>query len=150
MDSILMFKKENIAKLNRMAMFNRYSIVLALLLIITVFYACGSQPSDLASISLEKSLRNGKPTLAEFGWRECIPCKEMKPILEELAIEYKDRVNILIVEIPYHEDLADKYGIMVMPVQIFFDSSGQEVFRHAGFLPKEEIVDQLERMGIGS
>ena len=124
------------------------STIIALSLIITLFGACGGQPSDLASISLEKSLRNGKPTLAEFGWRECIPCKEMKPILEELAIEYKDRVNVLIVEIPYNEDLADRYGIMVMPVQIFFDSNGQEVIRHAGFLPKGEIVAQLERMGI--
>ena len=148
MDSVLKFDKENMDIVNRIAIFKKTSIVLTILLIVTLFSSCGGQPSDLASISLEKSLRNGKPTLAEFGWRECIPCKEMKPILEELALEYEDRVNVLIVEIPYHEDLADKYGIMVMPVQIFFDSSGQEVFRHAGFMPKNEIVDQLERMRI--
>jgi thioredoxin 1 len=55
---------------------------------------------------------------------------------------------VLIVEIPLHEDLAEKYGIKVMPVQIFFDSTGKEVTRHGGFLPKEQIIAQLQRMGI--
>ena len=118
-----------------------------------LLFACSTPDADpnasyLASISLEKALANGKPTLAEFGWRECIPCKEMRPILEELDQEYKSKLNVVIVEIPFHEDLAEKYGIRVMPVQIIFDSKGKEVARHAGFLPKEAIVGQLERMGI--
>ncbi len=111
--------------------------------------SCGDpDASKLAEFPLEKALANGKPTLAEFGWRKCIPCKAMRPILEELADEYKGKLNVLIVEIPYHEDLAEKYGIIVMPVQIFFDSNGNEVVRHGGFLPKEEIVAQLRGMGI--
>ena len=119
------------------------------LLVAGLLCACGSSDSsDLASFPLEEALSNGKPTLAEFGWRECVPCKQMKPILEELAIEYEGKVNMLIVEIPFHEDIAEKYGIMVMPVQIFFDSTGKEVARHAGFLPKAQIIAQLEIMGV--
>jgi len=124
-------------------------ILVLTILLISLLLAC-SDPyeSRLAKIPLEEVLGNGKITLAEFGWRECVPCKAMRPILEELDKEYKGQLNVVIVEIPFNEDLADKYGIMVMPVQIFFDSNGQEVLRHAGFLPKEEIVTQLERMGI--
>ena len=119
------------------------------LLVAGLLCACGSSDSsDLASFPLEEALSNGKPTLAEFGWRECVPCKQMKPILEELAIEYEGKVNMLIVEIPFHEDLAEKYGVMVMPVQIFFDSTGKEVTRHAGFLPKAQIIAQLQIMGV--
>ncbi|MFC1905452.1 thioredoxin family protein [Chloroflexota bacterium] len=123
------------------------------LLLVGLMFACGNPDVDpdaspLASIPLEKVLANGEPTLAEFGWRECIPCKAMRPILEELDKEYKGKLNVVIVEIPFHEDLAEKYGIRVMPVQIFFDSKGNEVTRHAGFLPKEQIIPQLERMGI--
>jgi len=124
-------------------------ILCSLLLLLPLSFSCADPDmSELAKISLEKSLKNGKPTLAEFGWRECIPCKAMRPILEELAEEYKGRVNILIVEIPNHKDLAEKYAIRVMPEQIFFDSFGKEVMRHAGFLPKKEIIMQFERMGI--
>ena len=106
------------------------------------------ESSYLAEIPLESVLGNGKPTLAEFGWRKCIPCKEMRPILEGLDREYKGKVNIVIVEIPFHEDLAEKYGIRFMPIQIFFDSNGEEVTRHAGFLPKNEIVAALEAIGV--
>ena len=130
-------------------------LIILVLLLIGLLFACSdpeasndSEASPLASFPLEKALDNGKPTLAEFGWRECIPCKAMRPILEELDEEYKGKLNVVIVEIPYHEDLAEKYGIKVMPVQILFNSDGKEVARHAGFLPKEQIVPQLESMGI--
>ncbi len=131
----------------------RTYVTLFAILIVALVTACSELDTDpnasrLASFSLEKALANGKPTLAEFGWRECIPCKEMKPILEELDEEYKGKLNVVIVEIPFNEDLAEKYGIKVMPVQIFFDSKGKEVVRHAGFLPKEQIIPQLEHMGL--
>jgi thioredoxin 1 len=128
---------------------NKIFLLILCLLFASLLYACGNpEESRLAKIPLEKALSSGKPTLAEFGWRECIPCKDMRPILEDLDKEYKDKLNVVIVEIPFHEDLADKYDIRVMPVQIFFDSSGKEITRHLGFLPKEQIVWQLMQMGI--
>ena len=105
-------------------------------------------PPDLALIPLTQVLGNGKPTLAEFGWRNCIPCKAMKPILEELAMEYKDKLNVVIVEVYEHKDLTNQHGIMTIPTQIFFDSSGKEITRHIGFWAKEEIIAQLKKMGI--
>ena len=104
---------------------------------------------DLAAIPLEQALSSGKPTLAEFGWRTCIPCKEMKPILEELALEYQGKLNVVIVEVDEHDRIdSDHYQIMAIPTQIFFDSSGKEITRHIGFWPKEEIIAQLKKMGI--
>ena len=130
---------------------NVYFLVLAILLI-GLLFACSEtadpNESRLAKIHLDKVVGNGKPTLAEFGWRECVPCKAMRPILEELDELYKGKLNVVIVEIPFNEDLAEKYNIRVMPVQIYFDSSGKEVNRHAGFLPMEEIIVQLKKMGI--
>ena len=46
------------------------------------------------SLEFWAGLSNGKPTLAEFGRGTCIPCKQMKPILENLAVEYQDRLNV--------------------------------------------------------
>ena len=103
---------------------------------------------DLASIPLEQALASGKPTLAEFGSNTCIPCKQMKPILEELAGEYKDKLNVVIVEVYEQMELTRQYGIMAIPTQIFFDSSGKEVKRHMGFYAKDDIIAQLKKMGI--
>jgi len=109
-----------------------------------------SVESDLSKISLEKSLGNGKPTLADFGWKICIPCKAMKPILEEMAAEYSDRVNVLIVEVydPAQEKLVTKYGIKSIPTQVFFDKNGKEVTRHIGFISKADILAQLNKIGV--
>lgn len=103
---------------------------------------------DLTSIPLQQALSSGKPTLAEFGWRTCVPCKEMKPVLEELAVEYEGKLNVVIIEVYEQEELTRQHGIMAIPTQIFFDSSGEEITRHMGFWPREEIITQLEKMGI--
>jgi FKBP-type peptidyl-prolyl cis-trans isomerase 2 len=104
--------------------------------------------ADLASIPLGQALSNGKPTLAEFGSNTCIPCKEMKPILEKLAVEYESKLNVVIVEVYEQRELTQQYGIMAIPTQIVFDSSGKEVTRHIGLWPREEIIAQLKEMGI--
>ena len=101
-----------------------------------------------STIPLEQALSSGTPTLAEFGRGICIPCKAMKPILEELAAEYKEELNVVIIEIDEHRDLTRQYGIMAIPTQIFFDNNGQEIMRHMGFWPKEEIIAQLKKMGV--
>ena len=121
------------------------AIFVALLLVTA---ACSGSPPDPSSIPLTQVLGNGKPTLAEFGSSTCIPCKEMKPILEELAKEYEEKLNVVIVEVYEQLDLAREYQIMAIPTQIFFDSSGKEITRHMGFWSKEEIIAQLKKMGI--
>jgi len=107
-----------------------------------------SPETSLTSIPLPQALSNGLPTLAEFGRGVCIPCKQMKPLLEELAVEYEGKLNVVIVEIDDHMDQARQYGIMAIPTQIVFDSSGQEITRHMGFYAKEDIIAQLKKMGI--
>jgi len=107
-----------------------------------------SQGLDLASVPLGQVLTNGKPTIAEFGSSTCIPCKQMKPILEKLAVEYQGKLNVVIVEVYEQRTLTQQYGIMAIPTQIVFDSSGKEVTRHTGLWPREEIIAQLKKMGI--
>ena len=102
---------------------------------------------DLTSMPLQQALSSGLPTLAEFGRGVCVPCKAMKPILEELATEYEGKLNVVIVEIDDHMDQTREHGIMAIPTQIFFDSSGQEITRHMGFYAKEDIIAQLKKMG---
>ena len=130
----------------------RYILLLAVvlslfLMVISCQQATPPSAPDLASIPLEQALSSGLPTLAEFGRGVCIPCKPMKPILEELPLEYQGKLNVVIVEIYEHEDQTRQYGIMVIPTQIFFDSKGNEVIRHMGFWPKEEIIAQLKNDG---
>ena len=133
--------------------------IIALVLSLCLLLASGCQqtetrtPSessgpDLASIPLEQALSSGLPTIAEFGRGICVPCKAMKPILEELATEYEGKLNVVIVEIDDHMDQTREYEIMAIPTQIFFDGSGQEITRHVGFYAKDEVITQLKKMGV--
>ena len=108
----------------------------------------GTTGSGLTSLPLGKALSSGKPTLAEFGSSTCVPCKQMKPILERLTVEYEGKLNVVIVEVYEQRALTQQYGIMAIPTQIVFDSSGKEVSRHMGLWPREEIIAQLKKMGI--
>jgi thioredoxin 1 len=72
----------------------------------------------------------------------------MKPILEKLSAEYEGKLNVVIVEVYEQRELTQQYGIMAIPTQIVFDSSGKEVTRHMGFWAKEDIIAQFKEMGI--
>jgi len=103
---------------------------------------------DLTKIPLDQVLNNGKPTLADFGWRDCEPCKKMKIVLESLASKYRGKMNVVIIEAYNHTDLMNRYDIKAIPVQIIFDSSGQEITRHTGFWSEEDINAELIKAGI--
>ena len=89
----------------------------------------------------------GRLMVVDLGSTGCVPCQMMVPILEELTKEYQGRVDVQFIDVYDRQDLAAKYGIRVIPTQIFFSKNGQEVSRHEGFYPKEEIIKQLKMMG---
>ena len=56
--------------------------------------------------------------------------------------------NVLFVHVREQEILAARYGISSIPVQVFFDKAGKEVFRHVGFFPQEDVERKLKEMGV--
>lgn len=96
---------------------------------------------------VDKARASGKASLVDFGSTGCIPCDMMAPILDTLREKYKGEVNVLFIHVGEEPILASRYGIQSIPIQIFFDKTGKEVFRHTGFFPQEEIEQQLSKMG---
>ncbi len=83
---------------------------------------------------------SGVPTLVDLGSDTCTPCKLMEPFLEELAAENAGRLLVVFVNTREDREAAQRYGISIIPTQIFFDEEGEELLRHQGFLAKEEIL----------
>ncbi|MEF3169146.1 MAG: thioredoxin family protein [Deltaproteobacteria bacterium] len=86
----------------------------------------------------------GMVTMVDLGATSCIPCRMMAPILEELKKEYRGRAEIIFIDVWQNKDEGKRFGIRAIPTQIFFDKKGREVFRHTGFMEKQEIINQLE------
>ena len=88
------------------------------------------------------------PLLLDLGSDECIPCKEMAPILEEIKAEYAGIFQVQFMDIRKEPLLAQVYSVRVMPTQIFFDASGKELFRHEGFYSKDDILSKWKELGV--
>jgi thiol-disulfide isomerase/thioredoxin len=97
---------------------------------------------------VDKARRSGKPSLVEFGANGCIPCDMMQPILDNLRKDYPQKLNVVFVHVGEEQILASRYGIRSIPVQLFFDAQGEEVFRHVGFFAQSEVDRQLAKMGV--
>lgn len=111
------------------------------------FLSTGSETLD----SSEKpvvSAAPGKVTMIDLGANECIPCKMMAPIIEELKKEYAGRADIIFIDVWKEPAQGKKYGIRAIPTQIFFDAEGREVHRNTGFMDKKRIVEVLTRLGV--
>ena len=88
------------------------------------------------------------PRLVDLGATKCIPCKMMKPILDELRQEYKNNFQVIFIDVWENPDEAKKYKINIIPTQIFYDASGKELFRHEGFFAKDDILAKWKELGI--
>ena len=97
---------------------------------------------------VDKARISGKPTMAEFGATGCIPCDMMQPILDKLRKNYPDKLNVVFVHVREKPIMGARFGIRSIPVQVFFDRDGKEVFRHVGFFPEAEVTRQLKTMDV--
>ncbi|MDD3051537.1 MAG: thioredoxin family protein [Candidatus Cloacimonetes bacterium] len=91
-----------------------------------------------------------KVTFIELGSVNCIPCKMMQPIMEEIENEYGEQVKVVFYDVwkPEQKKYGQQYKVRVIPTQVFLDENGVEYFRHEGFFPKEELVKILKQKGV--
>jgi len=144
----------------------RKRIVIAAALIIALIsaIACSQQKDkapaekktqaagDAARSADKPGKQNGKPivTFVEIGSVKCIPCKKMQPIMKEIEQEYAGKVKVVFYDVWTDEGkpYGKKYGIRVIPTQVFLDKDGKEYFRHEGYFPKDELVKVLKQKGV--
>jgi thioredoxin 1 len=106
-----------------------------------------TQPGATAATT--KASENGPlPRVVDLGAKKCIPCKQMAPILEELKIELAGKAKVEFIDVWENEKAGELYAIRMIPTQIFYDSNGKEIWRHEGFLPKEDILTKLREAGM--
>ena len=87
-------------------------------------------------------------TFLELGADRCIPCKKMQPIMKEIAAAFPERVQVIFYDVWKDPAPAEKYGIQLIPTQVFVDQKGKEIARHVGLFPKEEILELLKKHGV--
>ena len=90
----------------------------------------------------------GRPRLVDLGADKCIPCKLMKPVLDELTKDYASQLDVVFIDVWKNRDEGKRYGVRMIPTQIFYDATGAERFRHEGFMAKKEIIAKWRELGV--
>ena len=128
--------------------FAKIAIVLGLVAAVGVVLVLKNNAASTAAKPANGAAGTGLPRLLDIGSVTCIPCKMMAPILEELRAEYAGAMQVDFIDVRQDPEAATAHGIRVIPTQIFFDASGAELFRHEGFIAKEDILAKWKELGI--
>lgn len=105
-----------------------------------------SEASD-QSVLNSPSKSTNLPQLIDLGADKCIPCKMMAPILDELEKEYAGIMMVRFIDVWKEKEQAKLYRIKMIPTQIFYDKDGKELYRHQGFIGKEDILSTWRTLG---
>jgi thioredoxin 1 len=101
--------------------------------------------SELQDATFEsKVLRSSKPVLVDFSATWCAPCKQIAPIVEELANEHAGKVDFYLIDTDTQRESAIRFGVRGMPTLILF-KDGKPVGQLTGFQPKSKIESLLKQ-----
>ncbi len=89
-------------------------------------------------------------TFVELGSVNCVPCKQMQPIMASLEKKYGEQLEVIFYDVvkKEHKDKSKEFGIRLIPTQVFLDKNGKEIHRHEGFYPEAEIEKFLQEQGL--
>ncbi len=146
--------RENVNPINQMERNVKRNAAITTMLcalsLLLIFCFSGVSRSADASSPVPEVPVKGMVTMVDIGAKKCIPCKMMAPILESLEKEYGSagRAAIIFIDVWENPNEGKKFGIRSIPTQIFYDKDGKEFSRHEGFMPKEDIIAMLEKLGV--
>ncbi|MBS3784761.1 MAG: thioredoxin [Anaerolineae bacterium] len=82
------------------------------------------------------------PTLVDFWAAWCGPCKMVEPVVDEIAEEYEDKLQVAKMDVDSNQETPANLGIRGIPTLILF-KDGEVAARMVGFRPKEAMMEEL-------
>lgn len=120
-------------------------IILLILILPVAIYLMLNKNSDFDS-AMAKS--NDLPSLLIFTSTMCLDCQRMKALVSEIENDYNDKINFVRINALDNnrkvKEQVKAHGVVLVPTLIFLDVNGEQTNKIEGFIPKEELIKNIE------
>lgn len=99
---------------------------------------------DTTDSNFEKEvLKNSTPVLVDFWAEWCGPCKQLSPVIDDIANEMGDKIKVCKVNIDENPETPAKYNVRGIPTLVVF-KDGSPISTKVGSLPKSSLIEWIE------
>ena len=106
-----------------------------------------AQPVAITKDTFEDEiLKSDVPVLVDFWAAWCEPCRQVAPVMDQIAAEYEGTLKVAKIDVDAESELAGAFGVSSIPTIALFEP-GEQPKAVVGALPKEvlETAFELER-----
>lgn len=108
-----------------------------------VTQSSAKQVKGMSLDEFKKKVNSDKIVIVDYYAEWCMPCKKMKPYLDEIAVDMKDQVEVIRIDVEKHPELTAAMKIDAIPVlQVY--KKGEMTWTNKGFVEKTVVLEQLK------
>ncbi|NUM50124.1 MAG: redoxin domain-containing protein [Flavobacteriales bacterium] len=100
--------------------------------------------NEMSLKEFQQLIADNKAILINYYAEWCVPCKKMKPFIDELSTELKGKIEIVRIDVDKNKKLAKELNVTEVPVLEFYKNSNK-TWTHSGFIEKKEIEKNILR-----
>lgn len=126
---------------------NKLFFILIMVIFFTFLFGSETE-TETETVASDSTSSATKIIFVELGSTTCVPCKQMEKVLDVTKEKYGEQIEIIFFDIMKNRQKAKEFNVKIMPTQVFLDVDGNEIYRHIGFFPQQQLDVFLQNQGL--